>query len=227
MMFQSKTITTTSSLGERLARRREGMELELSAIARATNISADYLEAIEKGNYCRLPGTVYTKNFLRVYASYLGLVPERIIEQYMSEQQLYKKTRENNTLPSTKPVERVLWSKLLVTPRIVRAFAVIALAFVCIGYLGTRVLAIAEPPTLEILGPTQNMVTSQGIVEIVGETDPEAQVRINGQVVFTNEAGEFKESVVLHAGSNVIEISSESKHGKQVIEYRRVVVTQE
>ncbi len=56
------------SLPERLAAARERKGVDLMRAERDTKIRARYLSALERGDYRVLPGTVYTRGFLRNYA---------------------------------------------------------------------------------------------------------------------------------------------------------------
>src|SRR5690348_18345054 len=61
------------SLPERLYAARERKGVDLYRAERDTKIRARYLAALERGEYGELQGDVYTKGFLRNYATYLGL----------------------------------------------------------------------------------------------------------------------------------------------------------
>ena len=69
------------SLPERLLAARERKGVDLYRAERDTKIRSRYLAALEHGEYGELPGSVYTKGFLRNYALYLGLDPEDVIRQ--------------------------------------------------------------------------------------------------------------------------------------------------
>lgn len=70
------------SLGEELKRQREIREISLREIADATKISVRILEAIENNNYKILPGGVFNRNFIRAYAEFIGLDPEKTVRKY-------------------------------------------------------------------------------------------------------------------------------------------------
>jgi cytoskeletal protein RodZ len=70
------------SLGEELRRERELREISLREISEATKISIRILEAIENDNYQILPGGVFNRNFLRAYADFIGIDPEKIVRKY-------------------------------------------------------------------------------------------------------------------------------------------------
>jgi cytoskeletal protein RodZ len=51
----------------------------IDEVAKITRIGKNYLEAIEEGAAAKLPNQAYTKGFIRLYASHLGLSPEEAI----------------------------------------------------------------------------------------------------------------------------------------------------
>ena len=125
-----------------LAAKRAGRSVSLRQAARETNVTTRYLQALEEGDYGQLPGAVYAKSFLKVYARYLGLEAEPLLQAYCSEQKIYHQTVAVPRLDASKPVERVLWSKLMVTPRIIRNALIGLVVVTILGYLGLKVGAI-------------------------------------------------------------------------------------
>src|SRR5215207_4285350 len=88
-----------SSLPERLYAARERKGVDLYRAERDTKIRARYLAALERGEYKELPGDVYTKGFLRNYASYLGLDAEEIVNQWRRERGNEKPRKAVLTVP--------------------------------------------------------------------------------------------------------------------------------
>jgi cytoskeletal protein RodZ len=72
-------------LGEVLRAAREAKGVDLPRAERDTKIRERYLSALERGEYVELPGSVYTKGFLRNYGAYLGLDSEYLIDLYRLE----------------------------------------------------------------------------------------------------------------------------------------------
>jgi len=62
-----------TSIGEILRRERLRRNLELAKISAELRISVRFLEAIEAEEFGKLPGGVFTKSFVRQYATFLGL----------------------------------------------------------------------------------------------------------------------------------------------------------
>ena len=68
-------------IGAQLRAERLRRKLALNDIAAETRISARYLQAIEDEDYERLPGLVFTRNFVRQYAVALQIDPEPLVER--------------------------------------------------------------------------------------------------------------------------------------------------
>jgi cytoskeleton protein RodZ len=69
-------------VGTILREARNRRKVELSEVEAATRIRFRYLRAIEDEEWDVLPGGVYTRGFVRTYASFLGLDGERLVGDY-------------------------------------------------------------------------------------------------------------------------------------------------
>jgi cytoskeleton protein RodZ len=74
-----------SRIGSVLREARNRRKIDLSAVESATRIRVRYLRAIENEEWDVLPGGVYTRGFIRTYASFLGLDGERLAEDYRKQ----------------------------------------------------------------------------------------------------------------------------------------------
>ena len=72
-------------VGTELRKGRERSGISLAAVAAATKIGVANLQAIERGDFARLPGGVFTRGFLRAYAREVGLDPEETVQHYLSQ----------------------------------------------------------------------------------------------------------------------------------------------
>lgn len=107
-------------IGTLLKQTREKKGLTLRDVEEATKIRYKYLEALEEDNFKILPGTVYTKGFIRNYANFLGLDGNPLLEVY----------NETNFDPEEKPkpgpvVQYNQKRTLRITPRFWRLVLVI------------------------------------------------------------------------------------------------------
>ncbi len=74
------------TVGERLREARERQKVSLHTIAETTNISVRFLDAIEKGQYGKLPGGIFTRGFIRSYAAQVGLDPDATVDQFLADE---------------------------------------------------------------------------------------------------------------------------------------------
>lgn len=77
-----RRIIFMGSFGENLRREREMRGVSLEEIANATKIGVRALQALEEGQFSKLPGGIFTRSFIRSYARYLGLDEESILAEY-------------------------------------------------------------------------------------------------------------------------------------------------
>src|ERR1700710_2303598 len=71
-----------SQVGDILRQARNRRKIDLSEVEAATRIRLRYLRAIEDEEWDVLPGGVYTRGFIRTYASFLGLDGDRLVSDY-------------------------------------------------------------------------------------------------------------------------------------------------
>lgn len=70
------------TFGENLRREREMRGVTLEEISESTKISTRMLKALEADRFSDLPGGIFTRNFIRAYAQYLGLDEEHALAEY-------------------------------------------------------------------------------------------------------------------------------------------------
>ena len=74
-----------TELGAHLKKAREEKNMSLDEIQAITKIQKRYLQAIEDGRYDLLPGSFYTKAFVKSYAEAVDLPVETLFEEYGHE----------------------------------------------------------------------------------------------------------------------------------------------
>ncbi|PZP54225.1 MAG: hypothetical protein DI586_10170 [Micavibrio aeruginosavorus] len=79
-MSESMENYTNLPVGEILRRVRFQYNLSLAQVEENTRIKSIYLEALEVGDFERLPGKVYVTGFVKVYSDYLGLDSDKMVQ---------------------------------------------------------------------------------------------------------------------------------------------------
>ncbi|MHB8903643.1 MAG: helix-turn-helix domain-containing protein [Patescibacteria group bacterium] len=216
-IFTPKRLAANDGFGEKLRQARLFKNLRLEDIAKKINISAKYLNALEEENFDNLPSGLYRKNFLREYANYLGLDNLELIKQL-------EVNSENNS--SVNPFSKKILkkSKFLVFPKIIRNALLFLSVLICFLYLIFYFQRIISAPELTIVYPEKNLLIKETSIEIKGQTEKEAEIKINGELVLNNNNGIFLQAVNLKKGLNTITISAKKKYSKESIVTRQILV---
>ena len=74
-----------ATFGEELRRERELRGIDLREIAEATKVNLRFLDALERNEFDTLPGGLFTRGFIRAYASHIGADPDKLVNAYLFE----------------------------------------------------------------------------------------------------------------------------------------------
>ena len=85
LRLRLSTSTGPSNVGARLRAARESKQITLREIATTTKISVSALEALEENDFARLPGGIFTRAFVKAYASEVGLDAEATLRDYIAQ----------------------------------------------------------------------------------------------------------------------------------------------
>jgi cytoskeletal protein RodZ len=197
-------------LGEVLRAARESKGVDLPRVERETKIRERYLSALERGEYRELPGSVYTKGFLRNYGAYLGLDPEYLIDLYRIETTELRAERPAPPAPP-RPISGRRNRAFVVTPNAVVAAILTLLVGGFIAYLGFEFVNFARTPELRIIDPAGNVNQHpERSITLRGVTAPNATVTVSNMPenpsVTADAAGSFEVTVELRPGSNVVRL---------------------
>lgn len=208
--------------GQILTSCRSDKKLELEDIARVTKIRPQFLKLIEADNYQNLPSGTVARGFIRNYAEFLSLNPDHVLAVFRRD---FVENASGQIVPRgmVDPVEKVsFW-----TPRSTIITAVVLLFTVLGAYLAYQFHVLTGPPPLRLDEPKDNVSTSEESILVTGNTDPEATVSVNGQLIALEKGGRFTFRLPLSFGPNKISVTATSKAGKATIISRLVNLTQD
>ncbi|HYM85046.1 MAG TPA: helix-turn-helix domain-containing protein [Candidatus Dormibacteraeota bacterium] len=201
------------ALPDRLVQARERKGVDLYRAERDTKIRARYLAALERGDYRELPGVVYTRGFLRNYATYLGLDADEVLRQWHDER------------GDSAPLPKLTVPKPLLEPRrgltfspgvVVAALLTVAvLAFV--GYIAIQLLRFAKPPMVAVTSPATAVIevddtTTQYTIAGTATAGATIEITTPGRDqpyrVSASPDGTWSVSVDLRRGKNEFQITA-------------------
>ena len=205
--FSPKKLPAPENWGEKLRQARRLKNLKVADIAPKINIRASYLLALEEERWDDLPAGLYGKNFLKEYASFLGFNPKEIV---MANQEMIGLSPRN---PFSQKIDKK--NKFIVFPKIIRNILISLAILICFLYLIFYFKKIILPPELKIISPVDNLLLNNQTILVSGQTEKEAAVKINGELVLNNHAGYFSQTVNLKKGLNNIIISAQKKYSRE------------
>lgn len=215
--FTRKQLQVPHRVCLRLRAAREAAGFTLEALAEKTKINKNYLAALEDCRFHDLPvSSLYQKNFIKKYAEAIGIDPEPFTSQFLIEES----DTINTNVPSQSTRRRFI---LTPWPNVIRLSVIVFLASGLLLYLGKQVKRTIDPPKLSLAMPDSGYIAHDNTVNIAGISEPEVQVRINGQPIKSDERGQFNEAIALSPGLNTIVVVAQKKHGKSTQSIRHII----
>lgn len=197
--------------GEILKAARLTQGLTLEGVEKAIKIRVKYLAALEKNEYQKLPSATYIKGFLKNYSQFLGLSPEKILALFRRQ---FDERKNLGLLPSglVKPLNAPFFK---VNPSLIFFFSLFFLMALFFGYLYREYRSFTKPPLLMVEKPKDQEVMPGKNLEILGRTDPEVTLTLNGQIIPVGKDGTFGEKITVTEGITILNFSAKNKLGKE------------
>ncbi|MFC1790145.1 helix-turn-helix domain-containing protein [Patescibacteria group bacterium] len=192
------------TVGEILTIARKKKGIALSAVAEKTKIRAKYLQAIEKNDFSRLPAYSTAYGFIQNYARFLRISSQPVLAVFRRD---YKVEKKGKIVPRGLLEPLVNSQPKLIFSKGRLGIIIIFILFI-IGYLGYQFFSLRKGPFLEVKIPKQSETVISETIDIVGKTDPEATLRVNGELASLSAQGEFTFPVNLNVGKNLIIIEA-------------------
>ncbi|MGD8376493.1 MAG: helix-turn-helix transcriptional regulator [Acidobacteriota bacterium] len=192
------------SFGDEIRREREVRGIELSEIAESTKVNRRFLEALEANDFDALPGGLFTRGFIRAYATHIGADPDRLINAYLLQLRQTKETlgdaphsgprlevHEPHRDPPARRRRR-LWPVLLALAALAAALAVVLLPPGLLS--GERTEAPRESPPVPAAVPER-------VLEILARAESRIQVSCSGEPRLDRVLAVSERAVVRCAGT--------------------------
>lgn len=207
------------TIGQQFAEERKNKGLTLAEVAKETKIKEEFLRSIEKGDFKSLPSSAYASGFVRNYAKFLGLPPEKSLALYRRE---FDEKKNVDVLPKgfSNPDEY--------TPPKFRfgrtALLLVGLFLIVAGFLIYQYRAAIFNPDLTIESPVENQEVKSLKVDVKGKTDPSATLVVNNREVPIESDGSFEKEITVFPGESVVTISVENRFGRITTVERKILV---
>lgn len=205
--FERKELKRAHTIADKLKNFRNHKEISAELLAKKLNIPLKYILFLESGQHDSLPGDIYVRAWLKKIANFYEINANELLLDYQLEKKIVNKISSGAEAKNNKQIN-------FLTPRFIRWSIIWLVMGSLFVYLTYEIVNIIAPPDLQIISPSNNLKTKDLSVEIVGQTQAEAQLNINDELVVLDQDGRFKKTVNLTVGLNTLEISAKNKHSR-------------
>lgn len=208
------------TVGEVLKEEREKKFYTLDEVEKTTKIRKELLEALEGGQYQKLPPPTFVQGFIKNYGKFLGLNTEKLLAIFrreFSEGKNPPRIMESFANPLDKKRFKITPTKVLIS-------MVLVLIITFFVYLWFQYRFLVGSPFLEVTAPADQFSTSLEEIAVSGRTDPEVRVSINNQEIQVDQNGKFSQPIKLSESVNTVVVTAVSNSGKQTTVQRTVFV---
>ena len=198
------------TVGEILSEKRKDLGLSLEEIEKETKIRRKYLEAIEKNDFAVIAESTIVKGFIRNYAQALELEVSSVLAVFRRD---FRENQKGQIIPRGM-VESLAEKNYYWTPKATLIAGVSLLILGFVFFFVRQYMSFSSAPPLEVTSPKDGQLFKEK-VPIVGKTDKDASVKINGSLISIAEDGSFKEEIILPRGENMLIVESSNRQRKK------------
>lgn len=198
------------TVGQILKEERERKFYTLDEIEKATKIRKELLEALEAGQYSKLPPPTFVQGFIKNYGKFLRLDQEKLLAIFRRE--FSERVHPPRILETfSNPVDK---KRFKLTPARALGGVILTLTIIFFVYLWFEYRFLVGGPFLEVSEPINQFNTTSSSIQVTGRTDPEVSLSINNQEIGVDLDGKFSQEIKLSDDINTIVITATSKTGK-------------
>lgn len=198
-----------NTVGTMLKEARVAKGISLIDVEKQTKIRLKFLEAIEQDAYHLLPSPVYAKGFVKNYSEFLGLDSSVIMAFFRRQSEDIKRSV---ILP--KKAMDIGGTGVRLTPGRFITILLIGLSIIFLSYFFLQYQKLQRAPVLTITKPINESIVGEKKLDVMGETNSDTTVTVNGVSVSVRGDGKFFTQVTLEPGVNTLTVSATSRFGK-------------
>lgn len=200
----------------REARRHKGYSRQ--KVSDITKIRLSFIEAIEKGEWEKLPSLSVVTGFVRSIAKALSLEEQLAVAVFKRDYPV-QRVQVLQSLPGKKKEKGFMW-----TPKMTFISGVALVLLVIFGYLGFQYRRFISAPMLTVNTPQEGQVVKDNTLIVGGKTDGDATVKVNNQPTLVNEEGDFSAQIDVTKDTKNVIVESMSRSGRTTIVSRTIKV---
>jgi Glucodextranase, domain B len=106
---------------------------------------------------------------------------------------------------------------------LVRRIALWSLVCFIVVYAYYQSRAVISGPQITLMHPVQGVTVNAALIPVEGVATHAKELTLNGRPIFVDLEGRFAESLLLHPGYNIIELTARDAQGRTIRDTREVV----
>ena len=188
--------------------KRQSKNISLEKLSELTKIQVYHLEALESGQFEKLPPLVYRAGIFRRLLKFLNIDENEIMEIYKNG------IRQSNQ--GTASINVPIFKKrsyFILTPNKLIFFLGTLLFLSFSIYLWYQFNFLVGSPNLAI-EPKEDAIVNSETILVNGKTDSGVDLTINGENLYVASNGIFSKDIKLADGINIIEVMAVNSFGK-------------
>jgi hypothetical protein len=185
------------TLGYILAKYRLKSKLEINVLADKLSTDAEYLIALENGNYRVFKTFNQAIPIIRKLSYVFGLKYQSLVELYNREYEIHLNSQnQKSNIP-----------KLVINHSILRLGLSFSIVGIIIGYVFLQIYQIRYSPAITLANDNNYQIHDQSQYKLEGKLTRADQLTLNGQKVKIKEDGKFEILLNLSKGENRLELA--------------------
>lgn len=197
------------TIGQYLRESRKEKKLSFEDLTSKTKIRREFLMAVEKEDWEKLPEFSVVSGFVKNMADAVGLNREQAVALLRRD---YPPKASKPAQVNPKPeVPR----EFRVGPQLTFILGVGAVIVAIVLYLVFQYMNFMRPPMLTVASPEENVVVLSDELQVSGKTDPNTTVIVNTQPALVDDGGNFTTIIEVTERMTNVEVRAISRAGKE------------
>lgn len=215
--LQKRVAEEHAGFGPELIALRELRGLSRNDVWRLTGIHPLLLSIFEEERFTELADPAYDeRHVVRVVEALEGKVPYFLAKYRAS-------IKTDGKIPDVLLHPCVRKRDFFVITRTPVIVGVLLILLGIGGFVGWHVHEVSAPPALRISFPDEGAHILGSAVKVVGETEPNATLLINGQRILVSDLGHFEADLDVPSGLQTLKIEARRRQGQATVLERHVI----
>jgi len=203
------------TIGSLIKEARVRKKYSLERLESLTKIKKDFIAALERQDWAKLPDFPVLSGFVKNISKALGL--EEGSTMAILKRDYPPKSLSINPKPDVS--DKFIWS-----PRLTFLVGIGVVLVAVISYLLISYIQFLSPPSLEVFEPRPEQVVTQSLIKVSGKTTTDAVVLVNNQPFIVSDEGIFEGEIEVFEGTEEITVMATSRSGKKTLVSRKIKV---